>query len=301
MARLLEEEGHKVICLAESEGAAEMIAEAKPDLLILDIVMPKVSGIDILRSLRARRELDTMPIVMVTAKTGSEDLREALDAGAFDYVRKPVDSVEILARVRAALRTREYMERLVYLAERDGLTGLYNHKTILREIDASLASLSQAGSSLALVMCDIDFFKKINDGYGHQAGDAVLAGIGALFAESLGSTGKAGRYGGEEFCIVLGGFDRAMAARWAEALRSHIESKEWDAEGKKLRFTMSFGVAWAEHCAASSAGQSSCAAARTARDLIAEADRRLYDAKKCGRNQVVSRESTSPQAMSESK
>ena len=279
LSRLLEEEGHKVICLGDSVEASDMIVEAKPDLLLLDIVMPGLSGIELLRDLKSRECLATMPIIMVTARTGSEDLREALDAGAFDYIRKPVDPIEVLARVRSALRTREYTKKLLYLAERDGLTGLLNHKTILRELDTALAGLESLGSCLALVMCDIDFFKKINDEYGHQAGDEVLSGIGSILSNSQGSTCLAGRYGGEEFCIILGGFDRAMAVHWAEAIRSYIETREWDVVGKTLRFTMSFGIAWTEGGAEKASG---------ARELLAEADRRLYVAKKTGRNRVVS-------------
>jgi diguanylate cyclase (GGDEF)-like protein len=284
LTRLVEAEGHKVICLAESLEAADMIAEARPDLLLLDIVMPKVSGIELLRDLRSREALSTLPVIMVTAKTGAEDVREALDAGAFDYIRKPFETVEVLARLRSALRTREYMERLVFLAERDGLTGLYNHATILRELERELAGLEEPDSYLSVVMCDIDFFKRVNDEYGHQAGDAVLSGLGSLIASSLGSTGKAGRYGGEEFCIALGGFDRAMAARWAEALRSHVAERSWEAEGRSLRFTMSFGIASAEGGAAAAKDGKRLGS----RELLAEADRRLYAAKRFGRNRVVS-------------
>jgi two-component system, cell cycle response regulator len=279
LTRLIEAEGHKVICLAESVDAADMIVEARPDLLLLDIVMPGLSGIELLRKLRGREALDTMPVIMVTAKTGAEDVREALDAGAFDYIRKPFEAVEVLARLRSALRTREYMERLVYLAERDGLTSLYNHSTILRELERQISALVEPGSCLSVVMCDIDFFKHVNDEHGHQAGDAVLSGLGKLIASSLGATGTAGRYGGEEFCVILGGFDLAMAGRWAEAMRAHVEEKGWEVPGGSLKFTMSFGVAFLEG-GAGGKGSSS-------REILAEADKRLYAAKRTGRNRVV--------------
>jgi two-component system, cell cycle response regulator len=283
LSRLVEAAGHKVLCLAESVGAAEMIAEARPDLLLLDVVMPKVSGIELLRDLRSREILDSMPVIMVTAATEVENLREALDAGAFDYIRKPFDPVEVLARLRSALRTREYMEKLLYLAERDGLTGLYNHATILRELERSLSDIAGTDSCVSVAMCDIDFFKRVNDEHGHQAGDAVLSGLGGLIASSLGATGKAGRYGGEEFCAILGGFDRAMAARWAEALRSHVAERSWEAGKGSIRFTLSFGIASVE------GGPATCGDGLIgSRELLAEADRRLYAAKRAGRNRVVS-------------
>jgi two-component system, cell cycle response regulator len=282
LSRLLEAQGHKVICLAESVDAADMIEEALPDLLLLDVVMPKLSGIELLGDLKTCEALSTMPVIMVTANTEAEDVRKALDAGAFDYLRKPVDPVEVLARVRSALRTHDYMEQLVYLAERDGLTGLYNHSKILKVLDLSLAALKAPGSCLSVVMCDIDFFKRVNDDYGHQAGDAVLSGLGSLLAETLGATGQAGRYGGEEFLIYLGGFDRAMAAHWAEAFRALVESREWESSGVKLRFTMSFGLSWTEVAEGAAGG------IKSSRELLAEADGRLYAAKKAGRNRVVS-------------
>jgi two-component system, cell cycle response regulator len=276
LSHLLESEGHKAICLKESTDAADMISEARPDLLLLDVVMPKLGGLELLGELKARPGMDMMPVIMVTAKTDAEDVRAALDAGAFDYIRKPFEAIEVLARVRSALRTRHYMERLVYLSEHDGLTRLLNHSTILRELGRSLEALSTPGCGLTVVMCDIDYFKRINDGYGHQAGDAVLIALGKLLIDAQGATGIAGRYGGEEFCIILGGFDRAMALRWAETFRAVVEAREWEADGRRLRFTMSFGLAWTE------SGEG-----RNSGEILAEADRRLYLAKGAGRNRVV--------------
>jgi two-component system, cell cycle response regulator len=276
LSRLVEAEGHKVICLKESVNASDMFIEAGPDLLLLDVVMPKVSGIELLRDLKAHDAMATMPVIMVTSRTDAEDVSEALGAGAFDYIRKPFEAIEVAARIKSALRTREYMERLVFLAERDGLTGILNHATFLRELDRELAALSGADASLAVVMGDIDHFKDINDRHGHQAGDAVLSGLGKLFSESLGATGQAGRYGGEEFCVYLRGFDRAMVQRWAETFRKVVEGRDWEAGDAALRVTISFGVAWTE-----GAGKT------TRRELLAEADRRLYAAKAGGRNRVV--------------
>jgi two-component system cell cycle response regulator len=276
LSRLVEAEGHKVICLKDSADASDMIVEAAPDLLLLDVVMPKVSGIELLRDLKARDAMATMPIIMVTSRTDAVDVSEALGAGAFDYIRKPFEAIEVTARIKSALRTRKYMERLVFLAERDGLTGILNHATILRELDRELAALSSSDASLAVVMGDIDHFKEVNDKYGHQAGDAILSGLGKLFSESLGATGQAGRYGGEEFCIYLRGFDRAMVQRWAETFRKVVEERDWEAGDMQLKVTISFGVSWTE-----GVGKT------TRRELIAEADRRLYAAKGEGRNRVV--------------
>jgi two-component system cell cycle response regulator len=276
LSSLLTAEGHKVICLRESVDAADMIVEARPDLLLLDVVMPGLSGLELLRDLKSRDAMETMPVIMVTAKTKADDVSEALGAGAFDYIRKPFEAIEVAARVKSALRTRSYMERLLFLSERDGLTGILNHSTILRELDKELAEIAGSDTALALIMCDIDYFKYVNDTYGHQAGDAVLAGIGKLFSESLGATGQAGRYGGEEFCVFLRGFDRQMAARWAETFRGVVEARLWEADEARISCTMSLGVACVEGKLASNS-----------RVLLAEADKRLYAAKAAGRNRVI--------------
>jgi two-component system cell cycle response regulator len=274
LSRLLEAEGYKVICLKESEDAVDMIVEAEPDLVLLDIVMPKVSGLEVLHDLKARDSCADMPVIMVTAMTDAADVSAALEAGAFDYIRKPFEAIEVTARVRSALRTREYMQKLRYLSERDGLTGLLNHATFMKALDKEVAAPSRDPKALSVVMADIDFFKAVNDRYGHQAGDALLAGLAGYLSAAVGSSGAAGRYGGEEFCVFLRGFDLGMAGRWAETFRRVIEGREWKLGEQRARATLSLGVSTQE-------------LGSSPESLIAEADRCLYEAKKGGRNRVV--------------
>ncbi|HOX31179.1 MAG TPA: diguanylate cyclase [Spirochaetales bacterium] len=274
LSHLLEPEGYKVICLKESEGAVDMIVEAQPDLVLLDVVMPKLSGLEVLRQLKEREECAEMPVIMVTAMTEAQDVSAALEAGAFDYIRKPFEAIEVRARVRSALRTRDYMLKLRYLSERDGLTGLLNHAAFIRALSRELAEPVGGDKALSLVMADLDFFKSVNDKHGHQAGDALLAGLGELLAKAVGRSGEAGRYGGEEFCALLRGYDLGMAGRWAEAFRKVVEERDWDLGSERIKATLSLGVASME-------GSIDPAA------LIAEADRSLYEAKRGGRNRVV--------------
>ncbi len=272
LSRLLEAEGYEVLSRARSEGAVEAIVEAMPDLALLDIVMPKVSGLEVLQGIKRHEECAEMPVIMVTAKTDVMNLSAALEAGAFDYIRKPFEPVEVAARVRSALRTRDYMLKLRHLSERDGLTGLLNNTVFYKALDKELGSGSNPILSVAMI--DLDLFKSVNDRFGHQAGDLVLKGFGQLLQSAVGPSGAAARYGGEEFCVLLKGYDREMAEHWAEAFRKAIEGYGWDVAGGRIRITVSIGLAVFD-------------GHRGAEALVAAADRSLYEAKGAGRNRVV--------------
>jgi two-component system cell cycle response regulator len=272
LSRLLEAEGYEVLTRGQSEGAIEAIAEAAPDLALLDIVMPKVSGLEVLQGIKRREECADMPVIMVTAKTDVMNLSAALEAGAFDYIRKPFEPVEVAARVRSALRTRDYLLKLRHLAERDGLTGLLNHTAFYKALDKELGSGEAPIISVAMI--DLDLFKSVNDRFGHQAGDLVLKGFAQLLQSAVGPSGAAARYGGEEFCVFLKGYGPEMAERWAQTFRKAIEGYSWDVAGKQIRVTVSIGVvAFDRH--------------RGSESLVASADASLYEAKRSGRNRVA--------------
>jgi len=272
LTRLLEAEGYAVIPRSLSEGAVEAIVEAAPDLALLDIVMPKVSGLEVLKGLKGRDECAELPVIMVTAKTEVTDLSAALEAGAFDYIRKPFEPMEVTARVRSALRTRDYMLTLRQLSERDGLTGLLNHSAFYKALDKEL----EAGISpiVSVAMIDLDLFKTVNDRFGHLAGDLVLKGFAHLLQSAAGPSGAAARYGGEEFCVLLKGYSLEMAERWAQTFRRAVEGYSWDLAGRQIRITASIGVASIEE-------------RRSSEAIIAAADSSLYEAKRAGRNRVA--------------
>ncbi|MDP3179242.1 MAG: diguanylate cyclase [Spirochaetaceae bacterium] len=276
LSKLLGAEGYETSLRQHPMGAAEAIAEAAPDLVLLDVVMPGMSGIELLRALKASPATTDIPVIMVTALTDAQLVHEALESGAFDYIRKPYEAIEVAARVRSALRIREYQDRLKELSQRDSLTGLLNHGTFIATLQRELEAAAAAGKPLSVAMIDLDHFKTVNDTYGHAAGDLVLAGISALLRDSVGQSGIAGRYGGEEFCVLLRGFGLAMAKRHAEAFRALVEERSWDVGSAVVKITLSSGIAEAE--ASSNAGA-----------LIAAADKALYTAKKQGRNRVEAR------------
>jgi diguanylate cyclase (GGDEF)-like protein len=277
--------GLTVLTAADGRAALECCATSNPDVVLLDVEMPELDGFATLAALHAMPGLDRVPVLFLTGRTDVDDVVRALDRGAHDYVRKPFDAAELLARVSAALRLKRLEDELRLataradaLARTDSLTGLANR----RELDRVLSTLTardapHAAGGLpgcAAILVDVDHFKAINDAHGHLAGDAVLREIGRRLRARLAGEGEAiGRWGGEEFLVVLPQADMTAALRSAERLRSAIASAPVHAPGAgPLHVTVSCGVAL-------SGGGSTDA-------LLREADAALYAAKDAGRNTV---------------
>jgi diguanylate cyclase (GGDEF)-like protein len=275
LVKTLGADGYETSVAPDGETALRLMSEEAPDLVLLDVVMPGLSGHEVLGLIMADEALRMVPVIMVTSRTDANDVQEALDAGAFDYIRKPFEAVEIRARARAALRIRDYQERLRFLSTHDGLTGLLNHVESLNAADKAVQRAASDGSFLSIVMIDIDHFKGVNDTLGHQFGDAVLAKAGALLADCFAGIGATGRYGGEEFIVVLRNFSLDMAKKSADAFRRLVSAIAWPT-APGLRVTVSAGVA------AFDAGRDADCAA-----LIQAADVALYEAKSSGRDRVA--------------
>jgi diguanylate cyclase (GGDEF)-like protein len=212
--------------------------------------------------------------------TGSDDVSEKVrgfDLGAMDYVTKPFEPAELRARVRSALRTKRYQDLLASRAQIDGLTGLWNRAHFDRRIEQEMAAARRYGRHVALLMVDVDHFKKINDGFGHPAGDAVLQRVGEVLSATLRATDAPCRYGGEEFGVILTETDEAAAAIAARRVLSAIATIDLARRGVRVGVSASIGVAVAERMGASP----------TAAGLVAAADRALYAAKRAGRARVV--------------
>lgn len=271
LTKTLEADGYVTRAAADADSGLAAMREAPPDLVLLDVVMPGRSGLEALAEIMADGTLSRIPVIMVTSKTDAADARAALDAGAIDYIRKPFEAIEIRARARSALRIRDYQERLRFLSSHDGLTGLLNHVEILSAVERAVSD-PRGGFSIALL--DVDHFKAVNDGRGHQFGDAVLARLGAALTEAFPAPTAVGRYGGEEFLALLPGYDIGMARKTIDAFRRIVEALEWEgAPGQRV--TVSAGMA-----------EYSPAEAVSASALIQSADEALYRAKRGGRNRV---------------
>jgi len=252
------------------------------DLAVLDRRLPDMDGMDLCQELKADAEYRSRYIIMLTGEDEQKDKVEGLELGADDYITKPFQYPELLARIRAGKRIvdlqKELLEtnrRLELLSITDGLTRLHNHRHFQDELTRAFEESARYERPLSLVMIDIDFFKKINDTYGHAVGDEVLKAVSKLFRESIRTTDLAARYGGEEFAVMMPETDLGDAMKFAEKIRSLIEASPIPTPGGPVSATVSLGVASVPH-----------ARIHAPQELVVAADKALYRAKKNGRNQV---------------
>ncbi|MCC6897490.1 MAG: diguanylate cyclase [Polyangiaceae bacterium] len=286
VAETLRQSGDLEEVLEAEDGLAALriMAEAKPDIVICDLVMPGCDGIQLLRLRSAKPELTGIPVLILTADTELDRKVELFDRGATDYVCKPFDPRELVARVRVHLRLKLMAEdlaaaneKLVRLSCTDPLTDLFNRRHFNNVIDVEVARLVRYGIPLALILADIDHFKRVNDEHGHQVGDEVLRSVATTLMRSVRKADVVARYGGEEIAIVLTNTGTAGAFVLAERLRAAVERSEVRSGDRAVRCTASFGVAAAD-------GPGDVASAAS---LVGRADAALYAAKHAGRNRVV--------------
>ena len=276
---------------ASDGGQAMASVEANPpDLILLDVMMPVMDGREVARRIKGNPNLPFIPIIMQTALDSTESKVEGLEAGADDYITKPIEFKELEARIRSMLRIkrlqealadrerelREANERLTFMSQTDGLTGLHNRRHLEDSLSEMFAHSDRLGEPLTCVMCDLDKFKSVNDTYGHQAGDAVLRQFSDILRAEAREIDKIGRYGGEEFMILLPGTVLDAGVTFAERVRKHVEEHTFTFDGGTLHKTVSCGVAGWPHPRISNTDK-----------LVCAADDALYVAKETGRNRVV--------------
>ena len=275
--------GHDVVACSEGESAWHMLKKRNgPQLAILDWVMPGIDGVEICRRLRNIQTENYTYVILLTSKKGKENMVEGFDAGADDYVLKPFDPTELQMRVRVGARTirlhedlRSALKMSEFRASHDCLTGLWNRGAILDVLDGELSRVRRREDSLSIIMADIDFFKRINDRFGHLTGDAVLRGVSARLMALLRPYDSVGRYGGEEFLMVIPGCSTDDGWSVAERLRREFGDSPVGTSEGVFPVTLSLGVA-------------SVRPGRVlpADELIRRADVALYRAKEKGRNRV---------------
>jgi two-component system, cell cycle response regulator len=276
-------------CMTGEEARARLASEPW-DIAILDRKLPDMDGLALCRELKGMPEYRARYIVMLTGEAEQEDKVEGLDLGADDYITKPFQYPELLARVRAGKRIvdlqKELMEtnrRLELLSITDGLTKLNNHRYFQDELARAFEESERYERPLSLAMIDIDFFKKVNDTYGHAVGDEVLKAVAGLYKSSVRSTDLVARYGGEEFAIMMPETELKDAITFADQIRALIESSPIDTQAGPLKITISIGVASVP-----------LTRIHSSKDLIVAADKALYRAKKSGRNQVQAEKRRDP-------
>ncbi len=275
--------GYEVMVACDGAEALGLLQrEDAPALIILDWMMPGMTGVEVCRRIRLRDSEPYTYILLLTSKSQKEDLIEGMEAGADDYITKPFDQNELQVRLRAGIRLVELQTQLLKAREelrdqatRDSLTRLWNRSYILGELGREMARATRESRPLGVVIVDLDHFKLINDTHGHLAGDAVLREAARRMQNSIRQYDSIGRYGGEEFLILFPGCSESDSFAQADRLRKQLAQAEMSVNNTSIRVTASFGVTsampgeiWTEEA------------------LIRAADEALYVAKKSGRNRV---------------
>lgn len=275
--------GHEVISCTEGDTAWKVLEKGTvPNVAILDWMMPGINGPDLCRRIRARSDCPYVYIVMLTGRNNPDDLIAGLDAGADDYLTKPFHLGELDARLRAGKRIVDLQNELITAREtlriqamQDPLTQILNHGAIVDRLSREIDRSHREHQSLSLILADLDGFKNVNDSYGHVVGDQVLVEVARRMRNCLRSYDAIGRYGGEEFLMVLPNSEASQAVRLAERIRVAVSQEPFRFRNLDLTVTVSQGVTtWTEPHPI------------PIERLIQSADGALYLVKNSGRNGV---------------
>lgn len=284
-------DSYNLISAKDGSQAIAKVRKYQPDLVLLDVMMPKMNGFEVCKVIKSDQQTKFIPVIMVTALNELEDKIKGIDSGADEFLSKPFNKLELLARVRSLLRQKylhdELQEKVIelektkeelrQLAITDGLTGLFNYRYFKEQLQQELNRARRHDLYVSLVMIDIDHFKHYNDTNGHPAGDLILREIGRLLKSNIRNIDVAARYGGEEFALVLIETNKASAKIVSEKIRRLIEENVFECEDTQPngKITISAGVATFPEDA------------RDFDKFIDLADKRLYLAKQAGRNKII--------------
>jgi two-component system, cell cycle response regulator len=283
LEKSLERAGYEVIAVNDGLRALSALdTDDPPRLALLDWMMPEKDGVEVCRAIRCCRERAYTYLILLSSKEAKQDIVQGLEAGADDYLTKPYDEEELKARLRAGERILELEDRLVearenmrFQATHDPLTALWNRGVIgellCREIDRS----RREKTCTVVMLCDVDHFKQVNDRYGHGTGDDVLQELARRLQHSVRSYDMVGRFGGEEFLVILNKCDPCSAATRAENIRQAISKKPFQTRSGPLEITISVGVALSTDFERSGLDE-----------ILAATDEAMYAAKDAGRNCV---------------
>ena len=280
LRRQLEADGHTVVEAVDGEDAITACREHRPDVVLLDVEMPVLDGHSTLERLKADPDLKDIPVVFLTGRVDTADVGTGLRLGAHDYLRKPFEANELMARVSAALRAKELQDELRRrnaeldrVSRIDMLTNIYNRRHLDEHLRRAISGARRHGRTVGVLLVDIDHFKDVNDQYGHLAGDAVLKEVAARLQGAMRTEDALGRWGGEEFIAVLTDTPGEAIGVLAERMRQAIASTPFVLDdGTRIRVTVSIG-----HTAGT----------EDAEVLVHRSDDALYVAKEAGRNQVA--------------
>ena len=287
LEKTLIKEGHEVVSVESGQKAFDLFKESFFPIVMTDWMMPEMDGLELCRAIRQKENPGYVFIVLLTAKDSQDDIISGLEAGADEYLTKPFNRAELIARLNTGRRfleqekaLKQANEEIRILSITDPLTGCSNRGFLNTRLPQEIQRAVRYNRPLSIFMCDIDHFKKVNDTYGHQAGDLVLKEFSKRINDSIrDKVDMLARYGGEEFLVTLPETDLDGALHLSERLRRVISEKKFDIGTKKIKITASFGVAGFD---SGNTGDEI-----SFDTLINHADKYLYKAKNEGRNRVV--------------
>ncbi len=249
---IVKEMGFKTISVYSPEEGLKILRKEKIDLILLDIVMKGMNGYEFLEAIHPYKKTTYLPVIFVTGLDSIKDLVEGLEKGAVDYIKKPFSPLEVKARIKVALRVKALNEELIKvnnrlreMVVRDSLTGLYNHGYIISKLKEEFNYAKEHNTISSFLMMDIDKFKAINDNYGHLVGDEVLKGLSRFLLKKVGKGGYVGRYGGEEFAIILSSFGVKESVKFTEEIIESLHTTSFYSDNKKnvkLYISISIGL-----------------------------------------------------------
>jgi len=288
LEKTLTKAGYEVVSAKNGREALDLFAQRFFPIVLTDWMMPEMNGPDLCRALRAQSQNGYVFIILLTAKDSKDDIVAGLEAGADDYLTKPFNRAELMARLKTGTRILELerslktaTEEIRVLSIKDSLTSCYNRGCLTERLPREIKRARRYGHDLSVVLCDIDHFKEVNDTYGHQAGDAVLKAFAKILMDSIrNGVDWVSRYGGEEFLVVFPETPFQGAALVAERLRTAVAEATMETPEGDLHITASFGVTG--FSASTPDSRVSCDA------VVKMADNMLYQAKNAGRNTVRS-------------
>lgn len=270
-ADILRKAGMQVINCSNPLNAPALIHEQNPELILLDMYMPECNGDELALLLRQNPATIGLPIVFLSVEESFDRQLLALHFGGDDFLKKPIEAHHLVWAVMARIDRYRKMRALMV---RDGLTGLFNHSSLMEQLGRESARATRQGQTLSFAMLDLDHFKSVNDTHGHAAGDRVLKSFARLLTQRLRRTDIIGRYGGEEFAVIFPDTAPSVAAEIIDGIRETFGSLTHFAPGAAFRVSFSGGVAAQPPCISLA-------------ELSGKADQLLYEAKRNGRNRVV--------------
>ncbi|MDR4515300.1 diguanylate cyclase [Nitrosomonas sp.] len=268
---VLELSGMVVRGVEQTNAVMKTLLEFNPDVILIDLYLPECSGIELAKVIRQIDGLINVPIVYLSSENDFKTQQEVMQLAGDDFLVKPIDPKRLISAVTMRVRRARQLRGLMV---RDGLTGLFNHTAIKEQLGREIVRSNRLKTPLSFAMVDVDFFKKINDNFGHAAGDRVLKSLARLLKQRLRGTDIVGRYGGEEFAVILTDTNAPEAAKVIDEIRKVFSRLLHMSDNKEFKVTFSCGIADIKHYP-------------DAKSVSEAADKALYQAKKKGRNQVI--------------